>query len=133
MKWGIGLYKAPNLTLELPMKTLLLALVALSSTSALTKPDTYWCKGTGADSGKTLYVRILSSDQAREGDKLSWLMVIRDGSETIFSGNVKSDLEDVDLGFHARGLSGMIFLDELNETWVKLNGQDMRFDCNVQP
>ena len=115
------------------MKTVLVALTALVSLPAFAQPDTYWCAGKGKDEGKTLYTRILSAEQAREGDKMTWLMVIRNGSETIYSSNVKGSLEDVDLGFKARGLEGMIFLDELNETWVTVDGQEMHFDCDVKP
>jgi hypothetical protein len=112
------------------MKTLLIALTTLP---AMASP-TYYCNGIRGSEDKVLYVKNANEEQIKDGEKGSFLFVIRDGSETLYSQYVSAELEDVNLSFHSRKngqeLDAMIYLDGLDETWVNLNGKKMSFDCN---
>jgi hypothetical protein len=114
------------------MKTLLIALATLTSLPAMAS-DTFYCNGIRGDEGKFMYVKNTSDEPIKDGEKGTFLFVVRTGTETIYSQYVNVDLEDVNLSFQSRkngqNLDAMIYLDGLEETWVKLDDQEMNFDC----
>ncbi len=121
------------------MKNLFFVLAAFIVSMPAFAGEQYYCKGNfHTPEQTTLFVKALSHDHAIEGEKMEYLIVIRDGSEVIYKGHVTAESEDVMLSFKSRRgqpkLSGMIYMDELNQTWIKLgNGQgknDMNFNCD---
>jgi hypothetical protein len=119
------------------MKNLFLAVLALSTSVPAFAGEQYYCKGNFSTSeSTTLFVKALSHDHAIEGEKMEYLIVIRDDAEEIFHGHVSAESEDVMLSFKSRRgqqkLSGMIYMDELNQTWMKLGNakEALHFNCD---
>ena len=117
------------------MKNVFLALTILASSSSAFAGEQYYCHGnyeTNADA--TLFVKMLSHDKIKEGEKMEMLVVVRDGSKTLFEGRVDARNEDVQVFLKSRRgqprLNGMIFLDELDQTSINVAGEQMNFDCN---
>jgi|GEM_PF-6264150 len=117
------------------MKNVLFALAAFTFTIPAFAGEQYYCKGNyNTPESVTLFVKALSHDHAIEGETMEYLIVIRDGSEELFKGHVTAESEDVMLSFKSRRgqpkLSGMIYMDELNQTWMKIPGKEMNFNCD---
>lgn len=117
------------------MKNFFFALAALTTSSTAFAAEQYYCKGNyETEETKTLFVKMLSHEQIKEGEKMEMLVVIRDGSQTIFEGRVDARNEDVQVFLKSRRgqpkMHGMIFLDELDQTSVNVAGEQMNFDCN---
>lgn len=116
------------------MKNLFLALITLTSSTAFAG-EQYYCHGNyETDASATLFVKVLSHDKITEGEKMEMLVVVRDGAKTLFEGRVSAENEDVQVFLKSRRgqpkLSGMIFLDELDQTSINVAGEQMNFDCN---
>lgn len=117
------------------MKNLFLILATLISTPAFASEGTsYYCKGIDGSEGKTMYAKLVNADEVKDGyEDMIFLFVVRDGSKTIFSDYVAATSEDVMLNFTSHDgaavMSAGIFMDELDQTWVKLGRKKMRFDC----
>ncbi len=113
------------------MKAFILAL-ALSSPAALAG-EQYYCGSNYETEGKTLLVRSLSHPQAVEGEKMEYLVVVREGAHEIFAGKVDAEAEDVQLFLRSRAgqkrLVGTIYMDELDQTSIHVDGEVMNFDC----
>ena len=117
------------------MKAPLIALIALLAAPAFAGQETsFYCHGIDNSAGKMLFVKALSNTDVPENYPMSYLVVIRDGSKTLFEAAVTAKQEDVMLSFASRAgspkLSGIIYLDEYDQTSMTLGRMEMRFDCN---
>ena len=116
------------------MKAMLLTLATLLPTSAFAGADgEYYCKGN-FDTSESMVLVVKVKGQVLEGDEGRAHVVVRDGRKTLFAGNAVVTTEDVMLWLNAtkgrNRLQGTIFMDELDQTQIELNGEEMNFDCN---
>lgn len=115
------------------MKTALFALSALLL-AAPSFAESYTCAGIDGDEGKVLRVEALGSTNVPEGTRMPFRVEITHGDRVLFGDEVTAVQSDVMLMFRNRRgqprLSGTIYLDELNQTWIKAGGKEMRFDCD---
>ncbi len=104
--------------------------------SSMASAETYECIGNFDSEGATLYVRNLSSREPVEGFRDNYYVEIKEGEELIFSGNVTGVSYDVALIFEPMPNTqtnfrvGKIYLDELDQTVMKLVGATYYFDCS---
>lgn len=113
---------------------LLLALTILSATAFA--GEKYICRETGGDeyAPKKFILTQVSDDVIHEGKFYSFKLEIFEGNsgKAIVSESVNVRTEDVMFKFTntAKKISGIIFLDEMDQTWVKVGKTEYHFDCN---
>ncbi len=117
------------------MKAILLALFALTaSIQAFAGAEEFSCVGIKQSTGMTLYVKALSNTNVPEGRKMSYFLKITSRGLPVFAGNVSATQEDVMLKFFYQktrtDLDGTIYLDELEQSWISIDNEEFRFDCN---
>lgn len=118
------------------MKTLLAVIVLSVSTSSFAGIK-YICKEitkNSWDNKKTMILTQIGNASVEEGVKYPFqLEVFESGnSRAILSEKVTVETEDVMFGFSnkAKKISGMIYLDELEETSLTVGKKEYRFNCN---
>lgn len=118
------------------MKSLLLMIVLTSAFSAFAG-DKYICKEmteNSWDSKRTMILTQLGNIQIKEGVKYDFKLEVFEGnsSKPIVSEKVTVETEDVMFGFSnkAKKIEGMIYMDELDQTWLKVGKSEWHFDCN---
>lgn len=115
----------------------LLALVVLASSISAFAGEKYICKEiteNSWDSKKTMILTQVGDIEVKEGVKYTFKLEVYEGnsSKPVVAENVTVETEDVMFGFNnkAKKISGMIYLDELDQTWLKVGKNETRFDCN---
>lgn len=117
------------------MKSLLIVAFALLSLNALAG-DKYICKQIGGDeySPKKMILTQVSDENMSEGKFYAFKLEIFENntSKAIVSESVNVRIEDVMVKFTntAKKISGMIYLDELEASYVKVGSTSYNFDCN---
>jgi hypothetical protein len=111
-----------------------IALFAFVLASASFAQD-YKCGETDQASGvapRTLVLKSLSTREVREGDKVPYRLELFQGKKKVLSEKVIVEMEDVMFGFEnkAKKIVGMIYLDELDQTYLYVGKDKAYFDCN---
>ena len=124
------------------MKTLLLALsltLGLAASAQAAKKiekEKIECEGLDQNSGYTMTMDARSQSNV-EGKAIAYyLEVLGEHQEPLFANIVFGVKEDVMLNFKSKAgvqpkLSGLLYMDEADQTWVKLNGDELRFSCQL--
>lgn len=115
----------------------LLALIVLASSITAFAGEKYICKEiteNSWDSKKTMILTQVGNIDIKEGVKYNFTLEVYEGNsaKAVVSEKVTVETEDVMFGFEnkAKKISGMIYLDELDQTWLKVGKTETRFDCN---
>jgi hypothetical protein len=114
--------------------SLVLALSIL--TSVAFAGEKYIC--TQADSEdfapKKLVLTQIGHEEVQEGKTHSFKLELFQGRDrkALVSETVSVRTEDVMFSFSnkSKKISGMIYMDELDQTWLKIGKEEMHFDCN---
>jgi hypothetical protein len=116
-------------------KSLLTASILLAAASA--HANNYVCTGKDADANKTLYVLSLSGNGVQENQKFPVAVRLVEANpreNVLFAAVVDGTQEDVMFALKSRRSSktkiqGTIFLDELYDMALTVDGKEIRFDC----
>lgn len=118
------------------MKSLLALITLLTSITAFAG-EKYICKEiteNSWDSKRTLILTQVGNIEINEGVKYTFTLEVFEGnsSKAIVSEKVTVETEDVMFAFSnkAKKISGMIYMDELDQTWLKVGKNEWHFDCN---
>lgn len=118
------------------MKTLLAAMTLFISFQSIANTK-YICKEmtrNSWDEKRTLILTQMGRGTIEEGKKYSFMLEVygRNTSKSILTEKVVVETEDVMFGFsnHTKQISGMIYLDELDQTWLRVGRTEVRFNCN---
>ena len=86
------------------------------------------------DVSRTMVLTKISVRPLREGEKAPYKLELFKGKKNILilSEKVIVETEDVQFMFEnkAKKISGMIYMDELDQTSLTLKNEDINFDCN---
>jgi hypothetical protein len=114
------------------MKFLFLLAITISSTAFA--GEKYICREIGGDeyAPKKMILTQVSDESIREGKFYPFKLEIFDSGKAIVSESVNVRTEDVMFRFTntAKKISGIIFLDELDQTSVSVGRTKYHFDCN---
>ena len=118
------------------MKMLLAATTLLVSFQSMAGIK-YICKEqtkNSWDEKKTLVLTQVGNGRINEGRKYQFTLEVygRNTSRPLLAERVMVETEDVMFGFsnQAKGISGMIYLDELDQAWLRVGRSEVAFDCN---
>lgn len=116
------------------MKYFALLLLAVSFSSMA---DTNLvCKGINGSEGYVLTIKNTSPDNVPEMFPVDYKVILRKDNTVYYAGTVTGRTEDVQLFLRGRRgspvLSGTVFLDELYDVNLSINGKDFNFDCEVR-
>lgn len=120
------------------MKNVFLVLMALTfSAPAFARSENLYCKGMEHFQGGVFFMKPLQGEAIEDGNKYPYLLEIRDPfKQVIFSGVVQVEVEDVMFGFSGKAgrknLSGMVYMDEPDQSVITIGSQKMRFDCSLE-
>src|SRR5688572_18330166 len=107
------------------MKHVLMLALSLTSSMAFAG-EKFICQQTDGDrySPKKMILTQIGTAEIREGKPYSFKLEVFEGrgSEAKISETVTVETEDVMFGFKnkVKKISGMIYLDELDQTWLKV-------------
>lgn len=111
---------------------LFLSLVVLFSSISAFAGQKFICKEINGS--KKLVLTQVSTTPVRGGIKSQFKLEIfeRNSSRPVYAAPVIVQTEDVMVAFEnkAQQLSGMIYLDELDQTYVRIGRSELSFDCN---
>lgn len=121
------------------MKNLILIMVALLSFNTFAK-DTYYCWETNDAGLRTDRLVVLTqegSERMQEGRSYSFKFDLYQEDSACFpdsEGVATVEVNDVMVGFKVKGkrINGMMYLDEMHESWIKINGKETRLDCYIE-
>lgn len=86
------------------------------------------------DNKKTMILTQIGHSSIEESVKYPFLLEVFESgnSRPVLSEKVTVETEDVMFGFSnkAKKISGMIYLDELEETYLTIGKKEIRFNCN---
>jgi hypothetical protein len=112
------------------MKSVILALSFLLGTSAFAKGVSYTCKEK--DGGQV----IMSLDQIGDAKivegvkyKFNLQLIDADSDVTMLDTEVTVKTADVQFFFKGKGVSGQLYLDELDQSYAIFKGTTYYFDC----
>lgn len=117
------------------MKLLIAAIVLMSSTLTYAG-EKYICKEKKESwESKTSFILTQIGDaKITEGDKFAFKLEVFEGnsSKPVLSEKVIVETEDVMFGFKnsAKKITGMIYMDELDASYLTIKGKTTHFDCN---
>jgi hypothetical protein len=122
------------------MKTALAALILISgfAQAALAENGTLLiCKEITATENtpkRTMVLRQVGEDAIVEGNayKFEFRLFAQYADKPVFSGPVTVTTKDVMVSFASAddSVQGIVFKDELDQTAVRIAGEDIGFDCN---
>lgn len=119
------------------MKALVILAAVFVSTNAFAIED-MTCKGNkDFGTSETVSVQIKAvgktTNQVPEGTSVPYKITVKNDGEVWADGVVSASQEDVMFGFEGAGsfgeLSGMIYLDELEQSHLSLNDMKLQLDC----
>lgn len=114
------------------MKTLIAAFL-LSFSFAAFAEDPVVCTGNfETPKEMTFSYQDVTGQEVDEGESKPFSVELKNGDETLFSGEVDGTLEDVVLTFKGGDLEGTVFLDELDQTSVTYQGTEYTFNCEME-
>lgn len=117
------------------MKLLIAAIVLMTSTLTFAG-EKYICKEKKESwESKTSFILTQIGDaDVKEGEKYAFHLEVFEGnnSKPLLSEKVTVQTEDVMFGFKnsAKKIYGMIYLDELDASYLTIKGKTTHFDCN---
>ncbi len=117
------------------MKLLIAAIILISSTQTFAG-EKYICKEKKESwESKTSFILTQIGDATlKEGEKYSFQLEVFEGNSgrPLLSEKVTVQTEDVMFGFKnsAKKITGMIYLDELDASYLTIKGKTTHFDCN---
>lgn len=112
------------------MKKLFFALSLLIGPAAFAG-ESYVCKEIGRGN-HVLKLTQVGDDDIQEGAKYPFYLELYRGKKFMHSQYVTVTTEDVMFEFQGHKLTGMIYLDELDQTHLTLNAKEYRFDCGTE-
>ncbi len=117
------------------MKSIIGFLVLMTVTTAFAR-EQYVCQEKGnRTSPRTMTLTQLSSGRVQEGVKHLFGLELRDRrtGTVLFAARVNVEVEDVMFSFSNRQgeVTGMIYLDELDQSWAEFGRNKLRFDCGA--
>lgn len=114
------------------MKTLILALALLSLNAFAGEAYTCTQLDVVGGPGLTLTLTQIGDSEIREGRPYRFHLVLAAPGAVILDEVATVQTEDVMFSFRVKSkpIKGMIYLDELDQTWLTIKGQRMDFDCN---
>ncbi len=116
------------------MKSILGLLVLMTATSAFARVQ-YVCQEQGNRAPRTMILTQISTGRIQEGVKYVFGLELRDSrtGTVLLAERVNVETEDVMFSFsnRQRTISGMIYLDELDQTWLEIGRNKLRFDCGA--
>ncbi len=85
----------------------------------------------------TLTAVTATVNDVREGVKVPYKIVVKNGNKVWADTVVRAAQEDVLFGFGSKTkaygkITGMIYMDELDQSWVTLNGTNLHVDCGSE-
>lgn len=121
------------------MKNLILIFTAVLSLNTFAQ-DTYYCWETNNEGVRTDRLVVLTqqeSERMREGKVYDFKYEFYQEDTACFpdvEAVASVEVNDVMVGFKVKGkrISGMMYLDEMHESWIKINGKQSRLDCYVE-
>lgn len=123
------------------MKTLMLFSVLLTSSFALAG-EKYICReildnNSSSDleyGSRKMILNQVSDDVVKEGKFYPFKLEIYEfnSGKALFTESVNVRVEDVMFRFTntAKKVSGLIYLDEADQTWLRIGSTKINFDCN---
>ncbi len=115
---------------------LIIAFLVLTASALSFAGEKYICKEKKEswESKKTFILTQIGDAQVKEGVKYSFILEVFEGnsSKPVMTEKVIVETEDVLFGFKntAKKISGMIYMDELEGSWLSIKGKKIYFDCN---
>ncbi len=116
------------------MKTLIALATLTFGLSAYATGPTHLFTCYGKD-GRDSYVMTITGGPVADGGRAVHRVKITSCDGVVFDADVTVEKEDVMQSYRSRRgaeqtLSGMVYLDELNETYMDVDGEEIQFDCN---
>lgn len=117
------------------MKSLVAVLLAAFSLSSFASGYEFTCEQMYVDSNKlTMIIAQVGDTRMREAVAVPFtLKVLTADGVVLIDESAEGSLEDVMLSFRVKGqrLRGMVYLDQLNESYLRVGGKTISFDCGV--
>lgn len=117
------------------MKLIIAAIVLMTSTLAFSG-EKYICKELKEswESKSSFILTQIGDEEVREGQKHTFMLEVYEGnsSKPVLAEKVTVETEGVMFAFKnsAKKIKGMIYLDELDQTYLTIKGKTTHFDCN---
>ncbi len=115
------------------MKTIFTLFIFMIATSAFARFQ-FNCQEIGnRTASRTMDLTQVSNGRLSEGVRHTFKLELRENRtrQLLLSELVTVEVEDVMFSFsnRARGINGMIYLDEMDQTWLELGRTKIRFAC----
>jgi hypothetical protein len=95
----------------------------------------YACKGINGSEGYVLTIQSKSPTNVPEMFPVDYKVILRKENTVYFADMVTGRTQDVQLFLRGRRgspvLSGTVYLDELYDVTLSINGKDFNFDCEA--
>ncbi len=117
------------------MKILAALLFVFGSSAFAGTPEEYTCRelGRGKHVLTVLTLVQIGDEPVREGKKYLFNLTMTNAeSDTIVEYQiVEVETEDVLFSFNGANLSGMIYLDEMDQSWLEIGRRNFSFNCEL--
>lgn len=123
------------------MKSVFTALAFIVSSSAFAgqfSREQYICKESKrSHSATSVGMKMILTSTSRadvEGRPIRYVLQVIKGNKLVVEEQAYGEKNDVILNFAVKGkaISGMIFMDELDQTSLSLHGKELSFNCDVK-
>lgn len=113
------------------MKLLAVTMAMLTLSSAAQARNFHSCEGVGQSSAFSMTLTPVgqTTNDVNEGEQVPYSLVVYLDNEAYFGAEVQAQQEDVMFQFSGANANGTIFLDELDQSYANIKGQEIRFDC----